>query len=331
MNSIALAPVDGVTDAAFRQIVDEVGKPDILFTEFTPTEGLYRGRTVLLSSLKKHESETPVIAQFFGGDPRYFSYAFFVAAELGYDGVDVNMGCPDSSIVKKGGGAGLLLDLPRAGTIIDTLHTAQTEWQNGKTVYDTDLPTEMKDAIKNLTLQNNKRKSRLTISVKIRIGYETSQMPEAVKSLLEHKLDRISIHGRTFRQRYSGLANWEEIAKAVAAAKGSGTAIFGNGDVHTLSDAHKKIVDYGVDGILIARAAFGNPWLFADRQPTDFERFEMMLKHAKLYLHYRPDLDLKPMRKHFAWYCKGLHNAANLRSRLMNVTSLEDLESVLSF
>lgn len=326
---IGLAPVDGVTDAAFRQIVDEVGKPDILFTEFTPTEGLYRGRTVLLSALKKHESETPVIAQFFGGDPRYFAYAFFVAAELGYDGIDVNMGCPDSSIVKKGGGAGLLLDLPRAGRIIEALHSAQREWQNGKTVFDTDLPTETKNAVKILTSHNSIKRSRLTISVKIRIGYETSQMPNVVQSLLEHKLDRISIHGRTFRQRYSGLANWEEIAKAVVAARGSGTAIFGNGDVHSLSEAHKKMVDYGVDGILIARSAFGNPWLFADRSPSDKERFDMMMRHAKLYLHYRPDLDLKPMRKHFAWYCKGLHNAANLRSQLMSVTTLDDLSRIL--
>lgn len=326
---IGLAPVDGVTDAAFRQIVDEVGKPDILFTEFTPTEGLYRGRSVLLASLKKHTSKTPVVAQFFGGDPRYFSYAFFLAAELGYDGIDVNMGCPDSSIVKKGGGAGLLLDLPRAGAIIKTLHSAQSEWLNGKTIYDTDLPNEMKDAIRMLSHEPRDLKEKLTISVKVRIGYETSQMPDLVKTLLEFKLDRISIHGRTFRQRYSGLANWDEIGKAVQVSKGSGTKIVGNGDVHSLSEAHKKMVDYGVDGILIARAAFGNPWLFADRVPTEIERFDMMIRHAELYLHYRPDLDLKPMRKHFAWYCKGIQNAANLRSQLMNVTTLEELKRTL--
>lgn len=326
---IGLAPVDGVTDAAFRRVVDEVGKPDILFTEFTPTEGLYRGRVVLLAALQKHTSDTSIVAQFFGGDPKYFYYAFFVAAELGFDGVDVNMGCPDSSIVKRGGGAGLLLDLPRAGEIITSLHKAQSEWQNGMSVYDTDLNTEMKNEVRKMSKNTKNRNKRLTISVKVRIGYDQSQMPDAVKTLLEYNLDRISIHGRTFRQRYSGLANWDEIGKAVQVARGSGTKIFGNGDVHTLSDAHKKMVDYGVDGVLIARAAFGNPWLFADIQPTPSERFSMMLYHAKLFLQYRPDLDLKPMRKHFAWYCKGLSHAANLRSQLMNVSTLEDLTKVL--
>lgn len=326
---IGLAPVDGVTDAAFRKIVDEVGKPDIMFTEFAPTEGLYRGRTVLLNAFKKHTSETPIVAQFFGGDPRYFYYAFFIAAALGYDGVDVNMGCPDSSIVKKGGGAGLLLDLPRAGLIIQTIHTAQSEWKNGKTLYDTDINEEMKLAVRAMSGSAQNRNKRLTVSVKIRIGYDESQMPEAIKTLLEFHLDRISIHGRTFKQRYSGLADWDEIAKAVQAAKGSGTKIFGNGDIHSLSDAHKKIVDYGVDGVLIARAAFGNPWIFADTHPAPQERFAMMLHHARLFLEYRPELDLKPMRKHFAWYCKGLENAANLRSQLMNVTTLEDLQKIL--
>lgn len=328
-SSIGLAPVDGVTDAAFRRIVDEVGKPGIMFTEFAPTEGLFRGRSVLLNAFKKHQSETPIIAQFFGGDPRYFYYAFFIAAALGYDGIDVNMGCPDSSIVKKGGGAGLLLDLPRAGLIIKTIHEAQKEWQNGKTLDDTDINEEMKMAVRAMAGTSRNRNNRLTVSVKIRIGYDQSQMPDAVQTLLEFGLDRISIHGRTFKQRYSGLANWDEIGKAVRVAKGSNTKIFGNGDIQSLSDAHKKIVDYGVDGVLIARAAFGNPWIFADIRPTPEERFAMMMYHARLFLEYRPELDLKPMRKHFAWYCKGLENAANLRSQLMNVTTLDDLQRIL--
>jgi len=331
---IALAPVDGVTDAAFRQVVDELGKPDVMYTEFVTTEGLFKGRETLLHALDKHKTNTPITAQFFGPHPEYYSYAFFIAAELGFAGVDVNMGCPDTNIVKKGGGAALLLDLPRAREIIKVLLTSREEWKNGKRLADTDLPTNMKliiEKMKDLASVNwsGCQGTNLPISVKTRIGYHVSQVSEVIPFLIESGVERIALHGRTFDQRYSGLADWEEIAKAKGLMKGTAIPLWGNGDVKSIADAEEKAKTYGVDGALIARAAFGNPWIFSGHEPTFEKRKKTMLYHAMLFQQYRPELDLSPMRKHMTWYCKGVEGSAKLRDRLMKVSTLEDLERIL--
>ncbi len=328
---IALAPVDGVTDAAFRQVTDELSKPDLMYTEFLTTEGLFRGRETLLHALDKHKTKTPIIAQFFGPHPQYYEYAFFIAAELGFAGVDVNMGCPDTNIVKKGGGAALLLDLPRAREIIKVLITSREEWKNGKRLADTDLPENMKLSVQKMSLQTSEvcKGQTIPISVKTRIGYHDSQINEVIPYLIESGVERIAIHGRTFDARYSGRADWEEIARAKELTKGTNVALWGNGDVKSMPDAHEKIKVYGVDGVLVARAAFGNPWIFKEYTPSWEERKNALLYHAELFLKYRPDLDLRPMRKHITWYCKGVEGSAKLRDRLMKVITLEDLSKVL--
>jgi len=327
---VGLAPVDGVTDAAFRQVADELGKPDLMYTEFIPTEGLFRGRETLLKGLQKHSTSTPIIAQFFGPHPEYYMYAFFVAAELGFSGVDVNMGCPDTNIVKKGGGAALLLDLPRAKEIIKMLINTRSDWLNGKRLKDTDLPENMKLAIYKLRGQHTSEVCKgMPISVKTRIGYHSSQVNEVIPFLIEAGVERISLHGRTFDERYSGFANWDEIAKAKALTKGSSVQLFGNGDIKSRKHGEEMIKEYGVDGVLIARAAFGNPWVFKDKIATFEERKNTMRYHAELFLKYRPDFDLRPMRKHLSWYCKGIEGSAKLRDRLMKVVTLDDLRTIL--
>lgn len=327
---IGLAPVDGVSDAAFRQVTDEYGRPDFMYTEFIPTEGLYRGREVLLAGLARHKSETPIYAQFFGPHPEFYMYAFFVAAELGFTGIDVNMGCPDTNIVKKGGGAALLLDLPRAREIIATLIRARTDWANGKRLADTDLPENMKRAVDALRIYPQpEQTARLSISIKTRIGYHKSQVDEVIPVLIDAGVERIALHGRTFDARYSGLASWEEIARAKELTKGSGVTLFGSGDVQGRKMGEEMMRKYGVDGVLIARAAFGNPWAFTDEIVPFEKRKEVMLYHARLFLHYRPDFDLRPMRKHLSWYCKGMEGSAKLRDQLMKVVTLSDLTALL--
>ena len=328
---IGLAPVDGVTDAAFRQVVDELGKPDFMYTEFIPTEGLLRGRETLLHALDKHKTNTPIIAQFFGPHPQYYPYAFFVAAELGFSGIDVNMGCPDTSIVQRGGGAALLLNLPGAREIIKTLLKARKEWKNGKRLADTDLPENMKRAVLNMRHPDGSRDpvTTIPISIKTRIGYHKSQVKEIIPYLIESGVERIALHGRTFDARYRGKADWEEIAKAKDLMKGTKVVLWGNGDVESVSDAKEKIKLYGVDGVLIGRAAFGNPWIFKNYTASIEERNKTMLYHAKLFLEFRPDLDLRPMRKHLSWYCKGIEGSAKLRDRLMKVVTLDDLTATL--
>lgn len=326
---IGLAPVDGVTDAAFRQVTDELGKPDLMYTEFITTEGLFRGRTTLLHALDRHVTSTPTIAQFFGPHAHFYSYAFFIAVELGFSGIDVNMGCPDTNIVKKGGGAALLLDLPRAGEIIDTLIRSRAEWQNGKTLANTDLPDEMKATVKEMALSVQKETRVMPISIKTRIGYHDSQVAEVIPFLIEKGVERIAIHGRTFDARYSGNADWDEIAKAKELTRGTPVQLLGNGDIRSMQQARDHINTYGVDGVLIARGAFGNPWFFSEKEVPFEERIRTMLYHAELFLKYRPDLDLRPMRKHLSWYCKGMEGSAKLRDKLMKVVDLQDLKSVL--
>lgn len=331
MVKIGLAPVDGVTDAAFRQVTDELGSPDLMYTEFIPTEGLFRGREVLLEGLRKHKSKTPIIAQFFGPYPEFYMYAYFIASELGFDGIDVNMGCPDVNIVKKGGGAALLLDLPRATAILQTLVKAREDWKNGKRLKDTDLPDTMKQAVNRLKYADEKLAPEgLPISVKTRIGYHVSQVKEVIPTLIAAGAERIAMHGRTFDARYSGSADWEEIAQAKLLTKGTGVQLYGNGDVHSRRHALEMVQRYGVDGVLIARASFGNPWVFHDEIPSFPKRLETMLYHARLFLHYRPSFDLRPMRKHLSWYCKGAEGSAKIRERLMKVVTLTDLEVVLN-
>lgn len=328
---ICLAPVDGVTDAAFRQVVDELGKPDYMYTEFVTTEGLFRGRETLLHALDKHKTTTPIIAQFFGPHPHFYSYAFFIAAELGFSGVDVNMGCPDTNIVKKGGGAALLLDLPRAKEIIKALLQARHEWENGKRLADTDLPENMKQVVYKMGAVGQPRSNlagwsgRIPISVKTRIGYHRSQVSEVIPALIEAGVERIALHGRTFDARYSGMADWDEIAHAKELTIGSNVSLWGSGDIQNISDAKHKINTYGVDGVLIARASFGNPWIFKNHIASFEERKKTMMYHAQLFLKYRPDLDLRPMRKHLSWYCKGMEGSAQLRDKLMKVVTLDDL------
>ena len=327
---IGLAPVDGVTDAAFRQVTDELSHPDFMYTEFVTTEGLFRGRETLLHALDRHKTDTPTIAQFFGPHPHFYSYAYFIAVELGVSGLDVNMGCPDTNIVKKGGGAGLLLDLPRAKEIIDVLLRSREECVNGKSLADTDLPENMKQTVYKMSLRTSEvSKRHLPISIKTRIGYHHSQIAEVIPFLIESGVERIAVHGRTFDARYSGAADWDQIAKAKELTKGTTVQLLGNGDIKTMQQARKYIKEYGVDGILIARAAFGNPWFFAEKEAPFEERIKTMLYHAELFLKYRPELDLRPMRKHLSWYCKGMEGSAKLRDRLMKVVDLSDLKSVL--
>ena len=147
--------------------------------------------------------------------------------------------------------------------------------------------------------------------------------------MIESGVERFALHGRTFDARYSGTADWEEIAKAKKLTKGTSVTLWGNGDIKNVKDGKEKIKKYGVDGVLVARSTFGNPWFFKDYIATASERTQVMIHHAQLFLHYRPDLDLRPMRKHLSWYCKGAEGSARLRDKLMKVVTIADLTAVL--
>ncbi|MFA6005349.1 MAG: tRNA-dihydrouridine synthase [Patescibacteria group bacterium] len=329
---IAQAPMDGVTDAAFRFITDTYGHPSILFTEFTTVEGIMHNAVKPLRAFIHHKTETPTVAQIFGGDQEKFYKVAFVAAEMGFDGVDINMGCPFKHITKGGAGAGLILQPKMAQNIVRSTQQGLKDWSEGKKIEDADLPKEIIEYVKNYQKVNNLKVTRyqLPVSVKTRVGYDKLVTTDWIGALLETELNAISLHGRTLKQMYTGDANWEEIAKAAELVHKTDTLILGNGDVKSKKDAEMKIKDFGVDGVLIGRASFGNPWIFAGVDASWQEHLKVALEHCRKFDELLPDMPFFPLRKHLAWYCKGFDHAAEVRVRLLQTNSTGEVEKILS-
>jgi len=303
---IGIAPMDGITDAPFRYITDVYGKPDIIYTEFVSVKGLILGRPAMQRMLLRHQTDTFTVAQFFGNEPEYFYQAAQVALEKGYDGVDINMGCPDKSVFNRGGGAGLILQPRLAKEIVLSVQKA------------------VKEGTKKLKI-----KKHITVSVKTRTGYKNHQTKEWISNLLEVEPDFICLHGRTFAQKYSGLADWEQIGIAAELTKKTKTKIFGNGDIKSRTEALEKIKQYNLAGVLIGRAALGNPWIFKGVIPTTKERFKVLLEHCKKFREFFPESDFSIMRKHLAWYAKDFPHAAEVRNQLMQVKSIDDVKKII--
>lgn len=298
MPIIGLAPMDGITDAPFRWITDIYGKPDIIYTEFVSVKGLILGKPAIQRMLLRHKTKTKMIAQFFGTEPEYFYQAAQVAMDKGFDGVDINMGCPDKSVFHKGAGAGLILQPKLAKEII----------------------LSVKKAVQN----------RIPVSVKTRTGYKEHQTKEWISNLLEAEPDVICIHARTFSQKYSGTADWSQIGIAANLAKNTKTKIFGNGDIKNREQAIEKIKEYNLAGVLIGRATLGNPWVFQGIEPTIKERFAVMIEHCKKFMEFFPNADLSIMRKHLGWYAKDFPYAAEVRNELMQIKNINDVKKILS-
>ncbi len=320
--------MDGITDMPFRQIADTYGRPDILYTEFVPVEAIAHGAVRVMPALLRHDTKTPTIAQFFGRDLKSYYKASFIALELGYYGIDINMGCPDRNIAKKGGGAGLIGEPDLAISIIRAVKQAVADWAGGKSMVDAKIPNAILEWLGTHTVFRKPRRT-VPVTVKTRTGLDKPITEEWMAKLISARPDGITLHGRTLQQLYRGLADWDEIAKAARLVKRNGIRFFGNGDVKSRNQATQYATQYGCDGILIGRAALGNPWLFSDRTPTMEERFSVMREHARLYLSIRPELGLYPMRKHLAWYCAGFEGSKALRTALTSVVSLDDLDKVI--
>jgi len=304
---IGLAPMDGITDAPFRWTADTFGKPDIIYTEFVSVKGLILGKPAIQRMLMRHKTDTVTIAQFFGTEPEYFYQAALMAVEKGFDGVDINMGCPDKSVFNRGGGAGLILQPKLAKEIVLSVKKAVKE---GKEKF--------------------KIKKEITVSVKTRTGYKIPETKDWIGNLLETEPDFICIHGRTFSQKYSGLADWSQIGIAVEIAKNTKTKIFGNGDIKNRAQALSRIKEYNLAGVLIGRAALGNPWVFQGTVPTTEERFKVLLKHCEKFIELFPESDFSIMRKHLGWYVKDFPHAAEIRNELMQVRSINEVKKILS-
>lgn len=325
---IGLAPMDGITDEAFRLLQTKIAKTDLIFTEFVSAEGISHGGVKLYDTLLFSSGERPIIGQLFGKDPDSFYKSAIILCELGFDGVDINMGCPAKTVTQNGSGAALISKPDLAVQIIKSTKQGIDDWFLGKTkISDLGLNQKTLDVInRNKKYSEIKAdKNKPTISVKTRIGITESTIDSWAPILLAQDLDFLTIHGRTLKQGYAGTASWIDIKKVVDLAKNTKTKIFGNGDVESRSQAIEYCQKYGVNGVLIGRSACGNPWCFNDQIATPKERFSAMLLHAQFFTEVFPHRRFDSLRKNFLFYASGLANAKQLRSKLVRLNSIEDL------
>lgn len=299
------APMEDVTDAAFRQLIATFGKPDVVFTEFTSADGLIlapeSGKQAILKKLLYSENERPIVAQLFTSYPDRMEAAAKVVRDLGFDGLDINMGCPDRSVEKSGCGAALMKNPDNARALIRAA----------------------------------KRGSGLPVSVKTRIGYAQDELDTWLPALLSEEPVAVTIHARTRNELSDVPARWDMVAKAVRIrdALKSDARIVGNGDVKSVQEARARAQESGADGVMLGRAIYGNPWLYSRRDfpPTPEERIEGLIAHITLFdTLLGKTSNFATMKKHFKAYISGWDNAKDLRVRLMETSTAEEAIATLS-
>jgi nifR3 family TIM-barrel protein len=348
---IGLSPMDGVTDASFRYITAKHGSPDVTLTEFVNIQSAFCSPHTLLKDFTYGEIERPVVAQIYGKTPELFYRVAHVVCELGFDGIDINMGCPAKKVAASGCGAALIRTPQLAREIIRAVKRGVRDWYDGQTLRDVDLGD---DVIEEVRLANRRRpghgtprQTLIPVSVKTRLGYDRNVIDQWLPMLLEECLAAISLHGRTLDQGYKGAADWDAIARAVEIAKGSGTLILGNGDVHDLRDAYRRARETHVDGVLIGRGAQGDPWLFRDKNAlkhalfTDCpfvidstpvslaERFAVIIEHSEHFENACGQSRFMAMRKHLTWYCRNFRGAAEMRAQMTRANNAEQVRQCL--
>lgn len=341
--------MDGVTDAAFRSITAKHGSPDVTFTEFMPVERIVRGYDPELAGLRYSEMERPIVAQIYGNNPDDFYRVAHVVCALGFDGLDINMGCPAPNVASRGAGAGLIRTPDVAGRIIAASKAGIADWAAGQSLESVGLPPALIATVQRILDEDGRipgRRQGIPVSVKTRLGYDRIVVSDWIGSLLSAGPAAISLHGRTLTQRYRGEANWLAIARAAELAQGSGTLLLGNGDLRSSAEAVARIRDSGVDGVLFGRAAMGHPWIFRAKDsiresvlrggdPTGpgvevADRLAVMLEHAALFDRIRGNMPFRSIRKFLAAYCRGFPHAVELRRRLVLVDSVAEIETLLA-
>ena len=303
-----LAPMADVTDVAFRQIIEKYsrhgesgGGPDVFWTEFVSADGLMSpGREVLKHDLRYSNREHPIVAQLFGSHIEKIEGAARLCAELDFDGIDINMGCPDKSIEKQCAGAAMMRNPELARAVI---RAAKRGAPN------------------------------LPISVKTRIGYNKNEIEHWIPELLAENIAALTLHCRTRKEMSKVPARWEHVREVVMLRDklSPGTVIIGNGDVVDIADAKRKVEETGCDGVMLGRAIFGNPWLFDQnkKEISTEEKLRVMCEHTKLYEKELGDIkSFAIMKKHYKAYVQGFDGAKELREKLMladNATQIEEI------
>lgn len=303
---VVLAPMAGITNHAFRLICREFGA-GLVWTDMISSCGIHYGNQKTLGMFDWTADERPVAVQIFGAEPSVMADAAALVEDAGADIVDVNVGCPVRKVRKTGAGAGLIQDLDTARKIMESVVKAVS------------IPVTIK--------------TRKGLDDKHTTAVEVARIAE------EAGVSAISIHGRTAAQGYSGSADWGIIGRV---KRSVGIPVIGNGDVKSPEDAKRMLDETGCDGVMIGRAALGNPWIFRRTarfletgdllpEPTYIERIELARRHLRMMVGlYGEDRGVREMRGQIAWYIKGMPGAGRLRKLSTQASSLEKMEDVLT-
>jgi tRNA-dihydrouridine synthase B len=303
--NLVLGPMAGVTDLPFRLLCKEQGA-DLIYTEMVSAKGIHYNNKNTQDLLVVEEKERPVALQLFGSDPYIMSETAKRIEHRNFDILDINMGCPVPKVVNNNEGSALMKDPKLVGQIVGKISSA----------------------------------IKKPVTVKIRKGFTESTVNavEIAKIAEANGAAAIAVHGRTREQYYSGNADWNIIRAVKEAVK---IPVIGNGDIFTPEDAARMLKETGVDAVMIARGARGNPWIFRQikdylekgkkaAKPSAQEVVEMILRHARLSIEFKGEyIGIREMRKHVAWYTTGYPMAARLRQRVNEVESYNELKHLL--
>ncbi len=359
---IGLSPMDGVTDAAMRFIAKKYGLADILYTEFVSAEGLWRIKkrgeieNKIWQDLRFDKTQGPNIVQLFGSDPESFYESAKIVCEMGFDGIDINMGCPSPGLERRGGGAGLIRDKCNAVEVVEATRRGVADYCSQLT--DHRLQTR-----------------EIPVSLKTRIGSDKPD-PKWWEVIAGLKMPAVAMHGRTFKQLYSGEADWEVLLQAAEVIRESGAVFLGNGDITKIFDQFGPVPFFGsaastsqcsegvpapksdssctdsqkfiveskngrvvdlsgkMDGVLVGRGAIGNPWILdcrssiVDRGVN--ERLKVAVEHARKFEEVLPEQKFFVMRKHLVGYANGFPNAVDLRKKLVMTNNADEVEKEIN-
>ena len=303
---VALAPMAGFTDHCFRLLAKEAGA-DLVYTELISSQAIHYRNERTFAMMDWTDSERPVAAQIFGADPEIMAEAASMVASKGADLIDVNLGCSVPKVVKTGSGAALLRDLGRLKAVLESVVGA----------------------------------SSVPVTVKMRAGWDKSSInaPEVAELAQEVGVCAVAVHGRTAVQGFSGRSDWSIIA---AVKRTVSIPVLGNGDIETPEDAARMLEETGCDGVMIGRAAMGNPWIFTRvkayllrgeilKEPTPEDRIFMLIRHARMMVAAKGEkIGIHQLRGHAAHYLRHMRHASGLRASFMKANTLAEVEQLLN-